>query len=57
MIRNEAYKFFLHHVMKEKSNVQLIINALRALMKMSVRFFLHNVMKKKIMLHFLNYKI
>ena len=23
MIRNEAYNFFLHHVMKEKSDVQL----------------------------------
>jgi hypothetical protein len=28
MIRNEAYNFFLHHLMKEKSDVQLLINAL-----------------------------
>jgi hypothetical protein len=25
MIRNEAYNFFLHHLMKEKSDVQLLI--------------------------------
>jgi hypothetical protein len=50
MIRNEAYNFFLHHIMKEISDVQLIINAQSALMKLSVRFFLH--LRNKI--HFLS---
>jgi hypothetical protein len=55
-LRNEVYNFFLHHVMKEKSDGQLHQCAKRIDDKLDVRFFLHNVMKKKI-ISFISYHL